>query len=310
MKTDSRIYVAGASGMLGSALAKRLSDHGYENIITDRVTLTNQRMTNYFFRNEKPEFVFMLAGLVGGILANKVYPASFISDNLAMALNVIRAAQNFGTRKLIYVGCNCMYPKDARQPLREEYLGTGALESTNESFAMAKLAGFQMCRAHSQQYGKAFVPVVLCNLYGPGDSYDETDSHFMAALIRKFHKAKVEDAPGVLLWGTGKPRREVLYVDDATSALLLIMEMYEGLGPINVGCGRDWSIAEHAGVVAKVVKYDGEIRYDTTMLDGVQRKLLDITRLQGIGWRSWLPVVTRSMGIRLAYDDYLQRYSV
>ena len=292
--------------MLGGAVVRKLRDQGYEDVIMHRVDLANQRITDYFFEDERPEYVFMLAGMVGGVLANKTYPADFISVNLAIATNVVRAAHDSGVKKMIYVACNCAYPAGCEQPMREEFLGTGALEPTSEAFATAKLAGIVMCKAYVEQHGRFFVPAVLCNLYGPGDDYDPENSHFVAALVRKFHTAKADNAPEVVLWGTGTPRREVLYVDDAADALLYLMQNHREPRPINVGWGEDRSILDHARLVAETVGYGGTIRFDNTMPDGVACKLLDVSRMSEIGWR---PSVHHEEGVALAYADFLERYT-
>lgn len=308
MNRSSRIYVAGAFGMLGKAVVRALRRRNFsEPLAPFGIDLTDQDHTSWLFEKYRPEYVFLLAGKVGGILANKTYPVDFIDTNLAITINVLRAARDFGVSKLVYVACSCIYPKDCPQPMKEEYLGTGELEPTSAPFAMAKLAGISMCRAYSDQYGSCFIPAILPNLYGPGDNYDPDNSHFMAALIRKFHIAKIENAPEVVLWGTGWPRREALYVDDAADALLDLLLECDSAEPVNVGTGADRSIAEYADVVRNAVRYEGEIEFDAAMPDGAPRKLLDDSKFQALN-TGWVPRTRLVDGVGAAYRDFLRRY--
>jgi GDP-L-fucose synthase len=294
MKSDARIFVAGHRGLVGSALVRRLEDEGASNLIlrTRReLDLTDPGAVQDFFVTEKPEYVFVAAAKVGGIMANNTYPADFIRDNLAIALNVIDAAHHSGVKRLLFLSSSCVYPKHVAQPMVEDSLLTGPLEPTNEPYAIAKIAGMKMAESYRRQYGSDFFSILPTNLYGPNDNFDLETSHVLPALIRKFHDAKEADADHVMLWGTGTPRREFLYVDDLADAVVHLMRHYDGgAGPVNVGVGDDVSIAELAGIVARVVGYEGEIRYDPAMPDGTPRKLLDVTRLHSLGWSARTPL--------------------
>lgn len=288
MQPASRIYVAGHRGLVGAALVRRLRRAGFVNLILRtraELDLTDQPAVERFFQAEKPEFVFLAAARVGGIQANRTRPAEFIYENLAIQTNVIHAAWRHGVRKLLFLGSSCIYPKYAPQPMREEYLLSGPLEPTNQPYAVAKIAGLEMCRAYRRQYGFNAISLMPTNLYGPGDNFDLESSHVLAAMIRKFHEAKLAGLPQVVLWGTGTPRRELLHVDDLADAALFLMERYEGEDPINVGTGEDLSICELAELVRAVVGYEGGIVFDSSMPDGTPRKLLDVSRLHALGWR-------------------------
>ncbi|MBC7266468.1 MAG: GDP-L-fucose synthase [Coriobacteriia bacterium] len=289
MDRTSRIYVAGHRGLVGGAILRRLEREGFSNLITRshaELDLTRQADVERFFEEERPEYVFLAAAKVGGILANATYPADFIRDNLQIQTNVIDAAYRFGVRKLLFLGSSCMYPKHAPQPMKEEHLLTGPLEPTNEPYAVAKIAGIVMVRSYRRQYGFSGISLMPTNLYGPGDNFDLQTSHVLPALIRKFHEAKLAGAPAVTVWGTGTPRREFLHVDDLADAALFLMERYDEEEIVNVGVGEDVSIAELAEIVRDVVGYEGEIVYDTSKPDGTPRKLLDVSRLHALGWRA------------------------
>jgi GDP-L-fucose synthase len=264
--------------------------------------LRDQTAVNHFFATERPEYVFLAAAKVGGILANSVFPAQFIYDNIMIETNIIHAAYESGVNKLLLLGSSCIYPKFALQPIKEEYLMTGKLESTNEAYAVAKIAGIELCKAYNQQYGTNFISVMPTNLYGPNDNFDLASAHVLPALIRKFHEAKVNSNSSVDIWGTGKPRREFLYIDDLADACLFLMDEYEGSEPINVGVGEDISIAELAELVAGIVGYQGNIVYNAQMPDGTPRKLLDISKLTALGWR---PRIVLEDGIRKTYQWYI-----
>jgi GDP-L-fucose synthase len=294
MNSDARIFVAGHRGLVGSALVRRLEDEGASNLIlrTRReLDLTEPGAVQQFFATEKPEYAFVAAAKVGGIMANNTYPADFIRDNLAIALNVIDAAHHSGVKRLVFLSSSCVYPKHVAQPMVESSLLTGPLEPTNEPYAIAKIAGMKMAESYRRQYGSDFFSILPTNLYGPNDNFDLETSHVLPALIRKFHDAKEARADHVMLWGTGTPRREFLYVDDLADAVVHLMRHYDGnAGPVNVGVGSDVSIAELADIVAGVIGYEGEIRYDPAMPDGTPRKLLDVTRLDSLGWSAKTPL--------------------
>jgi GDP-L-fucose synthase len=309
LEQDARIYVAGHRGLVGSALLRRLEAEGYENLLIrshQELDLTDARIVDEFFAAERPEYVFLAAAKVGGILANSTYPVDFLRDNLAIELAVIDSAYRYGTKKLLFLGSSCIYPKFAPQPMKEEYLLTGELEPTNEPYAVAKIAGIKLCQAYREQHGADFISVMPTNLYGPGDNFDLQTSHVLPALIRKFHEAKVGGAPYVTIWGTGKPRREFLHVDDLADACVFLMNNYSGNEPINVGTGEDISIRELAELVREVVGYRGEITYDTTKPDGTPRKLLEVSRLNGLGWRAITPL---KEGIQRTYAWLLFRHA-
>lgn len=293
MNVGDRIYVAGHRGLVGSAIVRRLHAEGFQNLILrtrDDLDLRDARAVRAFFEGERPEYVFLAAAKVGGILANSRYPVDFLRDNLAIELNVIDAAFATGVRKLLFLGSSCIYPKHAAQPIREEYLLSGPLEPTNEPYAIAKIAGLKLCEAYRRQYGADFITAMPTNLYGPGDKFDLETSHVLPALIRRFHEAKLHGAPTVTLWGTGTPRREFLHVDDLADACVYLMRHYSGEEPVNVGTGEDITIRELAELVREIVGYGGEIRFDPTMPDGTPRKLLDVSKLASLGWRARIPL--------------------
>jgi len=319
MKRDSRIYVAGHRGLVGSALMRRLEAGGYFKLITRthaESDLTNRAEVEDLFAAEKPEYVVLAAAKVGGILANNTYPADFIAINLAIQNNVIEAAYRHGVKRLLFLGSSCIYPKFAPQPLKEEYLLTGPLEPTNRPYAIAKIAGIEMCWAFNRQYGTQFLAVMPTNLYGPGDNYDLASSHVIPALIRKMHEAKLGGAATVSIWGSGKPRREFLYSKDLADACVFLMSLpdvsyrpllgadrSDGVPPlVNVGVGEDMSIRELAGLVADVVGFEGELVYDTSQPDGTPRKLLDTTVLKSLGWEAGTRL---REGLGLAYADFI-----
>jgi len=306
MEKTSKIYVAGHTGMVGSAILRRLQKEGYNNIITrtsKELDLRRQKDVEEFFEAEKPEYVFLAAAKVGGILANNTYRAEFLYDNLMIQSNVIHAAYKYKVKKLLFLGSSCIYPKFAPQPMKEEYLLSGYLEPTNEPYAIAKIAGIKMCEAYRYQYGCNFISAMPTNLYGPNDNYDLNNSHVLPALIRKFHEAKINNAPNVVVWGTGKPRRELMHVDDLADACLFLMLHYNDSKFVNVGTGKDISIAELAELVKKIVGYNGEIVYDTSKPDGTPRKLLDLTYLHSLGWKHKIEL---EEGIRSTYQYFLE----
>ncbi|WMW22215.1 GDP-L-fucose synthase [Methanolobus mangrovi] len=307
MDMESRIYIAGHSGMVGSAIKRKLESKGYQNIICHthkELDLTDQQAVNNFFKIEKPDYVFLAAAKVGGILANNTYPAEFIYQNLMIEANVIHAAQTFGVKKLLFLGSSCIYPKFAPQPMKEEYLLTGELESTNEAYAIAKIAGIRLCKHYNQQYGTNFISVMPTNLYGPNDNFDLETSHVMPALIRKFHEAKIEDKTEILVWGSGEPKREFLHVDDMADACVHLMENYDyrDIGEfVNIGFGKDITIKELAELIAEIVGYEGDIVYDASKPDGTPQKLLDVSRLDRLGWKA---KISLRNGIEQAYEWY------
>ena len=308
MELNSKIYVAGHRGLVGSAIVRNLQNKGYTNIIYrthKELDLINQEAARTFFQEEKPEYVFLAAAKVGGIHANNTYPADFIYDNLMIQNNVIKAAHDFEVKKLLFLGSTCIYPKMAPQPIKEEYLLTGALEETNEAYAIAKIAGLEMCKFFKRQYGDNFISCMPTNLYGPNDNFDLKNSHVLPALIRKFHEAKVNNSEVVEVWGTGTPLREFLYVDDMADACVFLMENYEGEQHVNIGTGEEVSIRELAETIKKVVGFEGELVFNTDMPDGTPRKLTTVDKLHGLGWKH---KVSLNEGIKLAYNWFLENY--
>jgi GDP-L-fucose synthase len=301
-----RIYVAGHRGVAGSAITRRLSRENCDILAADHAALdlADQRQTEQWLAREKPDAVFLAAGRVGGIIANSSFPAAFIGENLAIALNVIRAAHATGVKKLLFLGSSCIYPRLATQPISEEQLLAGPLEPTNEWYAVAKIAAVKLCQAYRRQYGADFISVMPTNLYGPGDNYHPDHSHVPAALIRRFYEAKVFGASSVAVWGTGKPRREFLAADDLADACVFVMKYYSGEGFLNVGTGEDITIADFARLVAEIVGYEGEIVFDTLRPDGTPRKLLDVSKLAELGWRAKTPLRD---GLKAAYADFRSR---
>ena len=288
MNKDSKIYVAGHRGMVGSAILRGLQKKGFDDLLfrkSNELDLRDQVAVREFFKKERPEYVFLAAAKVGGILANNVYRADFLYENLMIQNNVIHSAYEMGVKKLMFLGSSCIYPKLAPQPLKEEYLLTGLLEPTNEPYAIAKIAGIKMCDAYRAQYGCNFVSVMPTNLYGPNDNYDLQNSHVLPALIRKFLTAKKNNDPSVMMWGTGAPKREFLHADDLADACLYLMETFNEAGLVNIGTGEDLSILELAQLVKKIVGYEGEIVLDTTKPDGTPRKLMDVSKLHAMGWQ-------------------------
>lgn len=284
---DARVYVAGHRGLVGAAIWRHLADRGQQGLVgrtSAELDLRDRPAVDTFFEQQRPEYVVLAAAKVGGILANSTYPADFLSENLRIQLNVIDAAQRFGATRLLFLGSSCIYPKFAPQPIREESLLTGALEPTNDAYAIAKIAGVLHVQAMRRQHGVSFVSAMPTNLYGPGDNFDLQNSHVLPALIRRMHQAKVEGAPSVTVWGSGSPLREFLHVDDLARAAVHVLENYDDPEPINVGVGEDVSIKELAELVADVVGYDGALHWDTSKPDGTPRKLLDVSRLRDLGW--------------------------
>lgn len=306
MIRDAKIYVAGHRGLVGAAILRRLKALGHHNLITQthaELDLTKREHVYEFFAENRPQFVFLAAARVGGIYANKTYPAEFLRDNLEIQTHVIDAAYHTGITKLLFLGSSCIYPRLASQPISEDCLLTGPLEPTNEWYAVAKIAGIKMCQAYRRQYGFDAISLMPTNLYGPDDNFDLENSHVLPALIRRFHEAKKADKPSVTLWGTGAPRREFLHVDDLADAAVFLMDEYKSEQIINVGCGKDISIAELATLVAQVVRYTGEIRFDASMPDGTPRKLLDVSRLDATEWR---PKISLRDGITTTYEWYVE----
>lgn len=308
MNKDSKIYVAGHRGLVGSAIVRNLEAKGYTNIIYrthEELDLTNQADVQAFFKEEQPEYVILAAAKVGGIHANNTYPADFIYDNLMIQNNVIKAAHDYKVKKLLFLGSTCIYPKMAPQPIREEYLLTGALEETNEAYAVAKIAGLEMCKFFKRQYGDNFISCMPTNLYGPNDNFDLKSSHVLPALIRKFHEAKVNGSDTVEVWGTGTPLREFIYVDDMADACVFLMENYDGEQHVNIGTGEEVSIRELAETVKEVVGFNGELVFNTDMPDGTPRKLTTVDKLHGLGWKH---KVSLNEGINRAYEWFLENY--
>ncbi len=318
MNLESKIYIAGHRGLVGSAILRNLQEHGYTNILTRThavMDLTDQTAVRNFFADEKPEYVFFAAAKVGGIHANKTYPAEFIHQNLAMQSNIIHESWRNNVRRMLFLGSSCIYPRDCPQPIKEEYLLTGPLEATNRPYALAKIAGIEMCWSYTRQYGTRYLAAMPTNLYGPGDNYDLSNSHVLPALIRKMHEARQRGDKEMVVWGTGTPRREFLYSEDMADACVYLMNLPDEaidsvLNPqssfpplINIGCGTDLSILELAELVKSVVGFDGQLVFDTSKPDGTPRKLLDVGKLEHLGWKATTEL---RAGIKLAYMDYLK----
>jgi len=304
MKKESKIYIAGHRGMVGSAIHRKLISEGYSNFLlrtSAELDLRNQQAVQDFFAAEKPDYVFLAAAKVGGIMANNTLRGEFLYENMMIQNNVIHSSWLNGVRKLLFLGSSCIYPKMAPQPLKEEYLLTGELEPTNEPYAIAKIAGIKLCDAYRSQYGCNYISVMPTNLYGPNDNYDLNNSHVLPALIRKFHEAKLSGVKTVTLWGTGKPRREFLHSDDLASACVYLMQEYNEAGLINIGTGEDIEIGELALLIKKIVGFEGEIIHDLTKPDGTPRKLMDVSKLHNFGWRHSIAL---EEGIRKVYEEF------
>jgi len=310
MKPTDRIYIAGHNGLVGSAIVRALRSNGFTNLIyrtSKELDLRNQAAVEEFFQSEKPQFVFLAAAKVGGIVANNTYRADFLYDNLMIVSNIVHAAYNHKVTKLLFLGSSCIYPKLAPQPIKEEYLLTGPLEYTNEPYAIAKIAGIKLCESYRDQYGANFISVMPTNLYGINDNYHPENSHVLPALIRKFHEAKEKGAETVQIWGSGTPRREFLYADDLAEACLYLMEHYNAKEIINIGCGEDVTIKELAETVKEVVGFTGSLVFDTSRPDGTMRKLLDVTRVHSLGWHHKTPL---KEGMKIAYQDFLKKQEI
>lgn len=310
MELNSKIYIAGHRGMVGSAIHRNLEKQGFKNIITrtsEELDLRNQKAVSDFFLKEKPEYVFLAAAKVGGIQANNTYRADFIYENLMIQNNVVHSSYVNGVKKLMFLGSSCIYPKLAPQPLKEEYLLTGLLEDTNEPYAIAKIAGIKLCESYKRQYGCDFISVMPTNLYGPNDNYNLNNSHVLPALIRKFHDAKESNSPFVEMWGTGKPMREFLHANDMADACVFLMNNYSGEKIVNIGTGTDLTIKDLALLIKKIVGYTGEIKHDLSKPDGTPRKLMDVSFLHSLGWKHKIELED---GIRAVYDDFRKKEGV
>ena len=306
MDRSDRIFVAGHQGLVGSAIVRRLQRDGYRNLLLRprrELDLENQQAVNAFFDETRPQYVFLAAAKVGGIMANNTYPADFIRNNIAIQMNVIEAARRTGVQKLLFLGSSCIYPKHAEQPIREEALLQGPLEPTNEAYAVAKIAGIKMCQSYNRQYGTNFVSVMPTNLYGPNDNFDLMGSHVLPALMRKFHEAKESGSPEVAVWGSGRVYREFLHVDDMADACVFVMHRYDGSDILNIGCGQDVTIAEVAQLMKDTVGYEGAIVFDSSKPDGTPRKLLDVSRLFALGWQ---PSIDLRRGLAETYAWFQQ----
>ncbi len=307
MKKDAKIYVAGHTGMVGSALMRKFSAEGYDNLVhknSSELDLTKQQDVDDFFADEKPEYVFLAAARVGGIYANSTFPAEFIYQNIMIESNIIHAAYRHNVEKLLFLGSSCIYPKHALQPIKEEYLLTGSLEPTNEAYAIAKIAGIELCKFYRQQYGCNFISAMPTNLYGINDNFDLETSHVLPALIRKFHEAKINKQKEVVIWGSGKPRREFLFVDDLADALLFLMDHYDGEMHVNVGTGKDITILELAQLISEIVGYAGNIKHDLSKPDGTPRKLLDVSKIHETGWKH---KTSLEKGILKSYEWFINQ---
>ena len=306
MNLNSKIYVAGHRGLVGSAITRNLQANGYTNLVfrtSEQLDLTKRDEVDAFFEEEQPEYVFLAAAKVGGIVANNDFPADFIRDNLMIQTNVIDAAHQNHVKKLLFLGSTCIYPKLAAQPMREDSLLTGELEPTNEAYAIAKIAGIKMCQAYNRQHGTNFISIMPTNLYGPNDNFDLNSSHVLPALIRKFHEAKLNNTPTVEVWGTGTPKREFLYSDDLADAAIYLMNTYDGSDLVNIGMGKDISIKELAEKIGETVGYCGEIVFNTSKPDGAPRKLVDVNRLTDLGWTA---KISLDEGLEMAYTWFLE----
>jgi GDP-L-fucose synthase len=304
MQKTSKIYIAGHNGLVGSAIKRNLEKQGFENLICknrEELDLMDEQAVQDFFEKEQPEYVFLAAAKVGGIVANRDYPADFIYQNLKIQNNIIYQAYKNKVKKLLFLGSSCIYPRECPQPIKEEYLLTGELEKTNEAYAIAKIAGIKMCQSFNKQYGTKFISVMPTNLYGPNDNFDLKTSHVLPALIRKFHEAKIENKSQVEIWGTGKAKREFLHVDDLAEACVFLMGNYEDDDIVNIGTGEDLSIADLADTIKRVVGYQGKTVYDTSKPDGTPRKLLDVSKINNLGWKHKIDLET---GIKEAYEWY------
>ncbi|MBW8308895.1 MAG: GDP-L-fucose synthase [Candidatus Paracaedibacteraceae bacterium] len=310
MEKNAKIYVAGHKGLVGSAILRNLESKGYSNVIGrthKELDLLDQKAVREFFEIERPEYIVLAAAKVGGINANNTTPADFIYDNLEIQNNVIKCAHDFKVKKLLFLGSTCIYPKMAPQPISEDSLLTGPLEETNEAYAIAKIAGLEMCKFYKRQYGDNFISCMPTNLYGPNDNFDLRNSHVMPALIRKFYEAKINNSPKVEIWGTGAPLREFLYVDDMADACVFLLENYDGEQHVNIGTGKEVSIKELAETIKNVVEYHGELEWNTSMPDGTPRKLTNVNKLHNIGWKHKTDLVD---GVRLAYDWFVNNYDI
>jgi GDP-L-fucose synthase len=310
MNPSHKIYIAGHRGMVGSAIHRALLAKGFHNFVlrtSAELDLRNQAAVDAFFATEQPDLVFLAAAKVGGIQANNTYRADFIYDNLLIEANIIKAAKDYNVKKLLFLGSSCIYPKNAPQPLKEEYLLTGILEPTNEPYAIAKIAGIKLCDAYRAQYGCNFISAMPTNLYGPNDNYDLANSHVLPALLRKFHEAKMSNAPTVTVWGSGAPLREFLHVDDMADACLFLMEHYNEEGCVNVGCGSDISIKDLALLIQDIVGYEGELAFDNSKPDGTLRKLMDVSKINTMGWKHHIAL---EFGIQDVYDNFKQNSQV
>lgn len=308
MNKNDKIFIAGHRGLVGSAIVRALEKEGYKNLVLktrQELDLTNQRAVAEFFAQEKPDYVFLAAAKVGGIMANKTHPAEFIYDNLIVQTNVIHNAHTHKVKKLLFLGSSCIYPKLCPQPIKEEYLMTSELEPSNKAYALAKIAGIFMCQSYNEQYGTNFISLMPTNLYGPQDNFDLASAHVMPAMIRKFHVAKIKKEPSVTMWGTGNAKREFLHVDDLANAIIFLMKNYNDSAIINVGTGKDISIRELAEEVRDAVGYEGKIIWDTAKPDGTPRKLLDVNKLHALGWKHQAPL---SEGITSTYEWFKKNY--
>jgi GDP-L-fucose synthase len=308
-KTD-KIYIAGHTGMVGSAILQALIINGFTNFVcrtSKELDLRNQAAVEQFFNQEKPQYVFMAAAKVGGIIANNTYRANFLYDNLMIVSNIVHAAHKNGVTKLLFLGSSCIYPKMAPQPIKEEYLLTGSLEQTNEPYAIAKIAGIKLCETYREQYGSNFISVMPTNLYGKNDNYHPENSHVLPSLIRRFHEAKQQGLPEVIIWGTGNPKREFLFADDLAEACLFLMNSYDEKEIINIGCGEDITITELAELIKEITGFNGNLVFDTTKPDGTARKLLDVTKINTLGWHYKTKL---KEGIQMAYLDFLEKQTL